>query len=328
MHTVGLWETGWVMDDLLAALKAAAEPTRLRLLALLEYNELTVSELTQILGQSQPRVSRHLKLMAEAGLVERFSEGTWAFYRVADRALGRALVRAIVDLIADQDPVLARDLERLEQVKAARAEAAAAYFSENAANWDSIRSLYMPEAEVEKAALELLGEAPIDKLLDIGTGTGRMLSVFAPRIGRGLGVDLNREMLAVARANLTQAQIQNCQVRQGDMYNLGLPAAEFDVAVIHQVLHFAEDPAAVIGEAARVLRPGGRLLVVDFAPHQLEFLRTEHAHRRLGFSDEEVDGLCRAAGFADVAVRHLIGGELTVTIWLAARAGAQTAAAA
>jgi ArsR family transcriptional regulator len=307
------------MEDLLAALKAAAEPTRLRLLALLEYNELTVSELTQILGQSQPRVSRHLKLMAEAGLVERFSEGTWAFYRVADQALGRTLVRAIVDLIVEEDPVLARDLERLEQVKAARAEAAAAYFSDNAANWDSIRSLYMPEAEVEKVVLELLGGEPIGKLLDIGTGTGRMLSIFAPQIERGLGVDMNREMLTVARANLAQAQIQNCQVRQGDMYHLGVPSADFDVAVFHQVLHFAEDPAEAVQEAARVLRPDGRLLIVDFAPHQLEFLRTEHAHRRLGFGDEEVDAMCRAAGFTEVSVRHLVGGELTVTIWLATR---------
>jgi ArsR family transcriptional regulator len=305
------------MEDLLAALKAAAEPTRLRLMALLEYNELTVSELTQILGQSQPRVSRHLKLMAEAGLVERFSEGTWAFYRVADTALGRALTRSIVDLIVEEDPVLSRDLERLEQVKASRAEAAAAYFSDNAANWDSIRSLYMPEAEVEKAVLELLGGEPIGKLLDIGTGTGRMLTTLSGRIGRGLGVDMNREMLAVARANLAQAQIQNCQVRQGDMYNLGLATADFDAAVIHQVLHFAEDPGAVVQEAVRVLKPGGRLLIVDFAPHQLEFLRTEHAHRRLGFSDDEVAGLCRSAGFGEVSIRHLVGGELTVTIWLA-----------
>ncbi|MBI1181115.1 MAG: metalloregulator ArsR/SmtB family transcription factor [Alphaproteobacteria bacterium] len=307
------------MEDLLAALKAAAEPTRLRLLSLLEYNELTVSELTQILGQSQPRVSRHLKLMAEAGLVERFSEGTWAFYRVADRPLGRTLVRAIADLIDGDDPVMARDMERLEQVKAARAEAAAAYFSENAAIWDTIRSLYMPEAEVEKAILELLGGGPIGKLLDIGTGTGRILSILSPQIERGLGIDANREMLAVARANLDLAQIQNCQVRLGDMYHLGLPSAEVDLAVIHQVLHFAEEPSTAVQEAARVVRPDGRLLIVDFAPHQLEYLRTEHAHRRLGFGDDEVAGYCRAAGFDDVAVRHLVGGELTVTLWLAGR---------
>lgn len=309
------------MDDLLAALKAAAEPTRLRLLALLEYNELTVSELTQILGQSQPRVSRHLKLMAEAGLVDRFSEGTWAFYRVADRPLGRTLVRAIADLIDSEDPVMSRDMERLEQVKDARAEAAATYFTENAPIWDTIRSLYMPEAEVEKAMLELLGNEPIGKLLDVGTGTGRILSILSPQIGRGLGVDTNREMLAVARANLDQAQIQNCQVRLGDMYTLGLSAAEVDVAVIHQVLHFAEDPAAAVAEAARVLHPDGRLLIVDFAPHQLEFLRVEHAHRRLGFSDDEVIAYCRAAGFGEVVTRHLVGGELTVSLWLASRPG-------
>ena len=313
------------MDELLAALKAAAEPTRLRLLALLEYNELTVSELTQILGQSQPRVSRHLKLLAEAGLVDRFSEGTWAFYRVAEGEPGRALVRSIVDLIPEEDSTLARDLDRLEQVKQVRVETAAAYFRENAENWDAIRSLYTPEAEVEAAILSLLDENGLGEVLDIGTGTGRILTILSPRINRGIGIDMSREMLSVARSNLDQAHVQNCQVRQGDMYNLGLPPVSADVAVFHQVLHYAEDPLAAVQEAGRVVRPDGQLLVVDFAPHGLEFLRTEHAHRRLGFADEEVAGWCRAAGFEDVSVSHLEGNELTVSIWLARRNGGRPA---
>jgi ArsR family transcriptional regulator len=313
------------MDDLLAALKAAAEPTRLRLLALLEYNDLTVTELTQILGQSQPRVSRHLKLLAESGLVDRFSEGTWAFYRVGDRDVARALVRAIVDLIPEDDAVLARDLERLDQVKNARAEAAAAYFRDNAENWDAIRSLYTPEAEVEATILDLFDGEEIDHLVDVGTGTGRMLAIFSPQIERGIGIDMSREMLSVARANLDQAQVQNCQVRQGDMYNLGLSAESADVAVFHQVLHYAEDPAAAVAEAGRVVKSDGALLIVDFAPHALEYLRSDHAHRRLGFTDEEVAGWCRSAGFSDVTVRHLEGGELTVTLWLARRTGARPA---
>ena len=308
-----------VMDDLLAALKATAEPTRLRLLALLDYNELTVSELTQILGQSQPRVSRHLKLLAEAGLVERFSEGTWAFYRAADGEPGRALVRSIVDLIPEDDAILSHDLDRLEQVKRVRAETAASYFRENAENWDAIRSLYTPEAEVETVILALLDDDDLGDVLDIGTGTGRMLTILSSRIDKGVGIDMSREMLSVARANLDAAKVQNCQVRQGDMYHLGLPPGSADIALFHQVLHYAEDPQAAVQEAGRVVRGDGQLLIVDFAPHDLEFLRTDHAHRRLGFADEEVAGWCRSAGFKDVTVRHLEGGELTVTLWLARR---------
>ncbi|MFN3232828.1 MAG: ArsR/SmtB family transcription factor [Alphaproteobacteria bacterium] len=309
------------MDDLLAWLKAAAEPTRLRLLALLDGNELTVSELTQILGQSQPRVSRHLKLMAEAGLVERFSEGTWAFYRLSERVQARSLVRSVVDLIPEDDDIAARDLDQLEQVKAARASAAAAYFSDNAENWDRIRSLYTPEDKVEEAILALLGNEPIGTLLDVGTGTGRILSVLSGQIDRGIGIDINRDMLAVARANLDEAGASHCQVRQGDMYHMGIVDGGADTAIFHQVLHFAEDPASAVREAGRVVGPGGRLLIVDFAPHELEYLRADHAHRRLGFADEEVAAWCRAAGFTDVSVKHMTGGELTVALWLARRKG-------
>ncbi len=313
-----------LMDDLLAWLKAAAEPTRLRLLALLDCNELTVSEITQILGQSQPRVSRHLKLMAEAGLVERFSEGTWAFYRLSDNPQARTLVRSIVDMVPEADQTAARDLDQLELVKATRAEAAASYFSENADDWDRIRSLYTAEAKVEEAILDLLGPDPIDLLLDVGTGTGRILSVLSDRIQRGVGVDSNRDMLAVARANLDQSGADNCQVRQGDMYHLGMADNAADMAIFHQVLHFAEDPATAVREAGRVVGRGGRLLIVDFAPHELEFLRSEQAHRRLGFADEEVSSWCRAAGFDDITIKHLRGGELTVTLWLARRQGTGT----
>ncbi|MDX1580275.1 MAG: metalloregulator ArsR/SmtB family transcription factor [Alphaproteobacteria bacterium] len=305
------------MEALLTALKAAAEPTRLRLLALLEHNELAVSELTQILGQSQPRVSRHLKLLAEAGLVDRFAEGTWAFYRIAEGQLATALATLLVDLIPEDDTVLARDLQRLDEIKASRAEAATAYFRDNAGEWDTLRSLYTPEGAVESAILEILGDQPIDTLVDIGTGTGRMLVILKDRIERGMGIDMSRDMLSVARANLDAADAQNCQVRLGDMYHLALEDHSADVALFHQVLHYAEDPAQAVLEASRVVRPGGRILVVDFAPHDLEELRTEHAHRRLGFSDEEVSAWLKKAGAEEVEVRHLKGGELTVTLWLA-----------
>ena len=304
------------METLLTALKAIAEPTRLRLLVLLEHNELTVTELTQILAQSQPRVSRHLKLMSEAGLIERFSEGTWAFYRVVENSSIAPLIQQLVDMVPEDDATLARDFERLDQVKSGRAEAAAEYFSENADRWDEIRSLYSPEAEVEAAVVKLLGEQPVASLLDIGTGTGRMLSLFSPQIEKGVGVDMSREMLAVARANLDAEGIQNCQVRQGNMYNLHLSNGSVDLAIFHHVLHFADDPAAAVAEAGRVTGPTGRMVIVDFAPHGLEYLRADHAHRRLGFTDEEVASWCRAAGFNAVSCRHLEGSELTVTIWL------------
>ncbi len=287
----------------------------MRLLALLGHSELTVTEVTQILGQSQPRVSRHLKLMCEAGLLDRFREGTWAFYRLTEKGQCAELARLLVDLIPIDDPVYARDLERLEAIKAARAEAAAEYFRVNAANWGKIRSLYVPEAELEQSMLEILGDREINDLLDVGTGTGRMLTLFAPRIKRGIGYDMSHEMLALARTNLDEAGVRNCQVRHGDMYSIPMPNESVDVVLFHLVLHYADDPAAAIHESARLLRPGGEMLIVDFAPHDIEYLRTEHAHRRLGFSDQEVENWLAAARLHLESTRHFEGTELTVTIW-------------
>jgi len=299
------------MDELLVGLRAAAEPSRLRLLALCAHAELTVTELTQILGQSQPRVSRHLKLLCDAALLDRCREGTWVFYRAAQHGPGAELTRVIIDQIPDSDAVLARDLARLADVRRARAEAAAAYFRANAERWDKIRSLHVDDAEVEQAALDLLPADRVGDLLDIGTGTGRLLELFADRARSAVGIDLSREMLAVARANLDRAALAHQAVAQaGD---------SFDSAIVHQVLHYAEEPGEVIQEAARVLRPGGRLVVVDFAPHALEDLREEHAHRRLGFRDDEIAQWFRAAGFEAAPVISLAGNPLTVNIWQATR---------
>lgn len=313
------------MDALLMALKAAAEPTRLRLLALCAHGELSVTDLTQILDQSQPRVSRHLKLLSDAGLLERFREGTFAYFRLARRGPAAELARTLVDAIPGDDPALACDLERLEAIRRARGEAAATYFRENAARWHVVRRLHVPEREVETALLSLLPETGVRDLLDIGTGTGRMLELLGPRVDHALGVDSSREMLAVARARLAHADLRNCQVRHADMYQLPVATASVDVAVLHQVLHYAEEPAEVLAEAARVLRPGGRLLVVDFARHTLESLRAEHAHRRLGFTEDEIADWCREAGLACAPAVHLPGDPLTVTIWPATRIRAMVA---
>ena len=309
------------MDFRLGALKAAAEPTRLRLLALCAHGELTVSDLTHILGQSQPRVSRHLKMMLDAGLLHRFREGTWAHFRIAETGPSAELARTLVDMIPVDDPTLTLDLERLEQIKRVRAEAAAAYFRENASRWDRIRSLHVPEREVEDALLRLLPDRSVDDLLDVGTGTGRMLELFGPRIARGVGVDLSREMLAVARAHLERAGLRHCHVRQADMYQLPVPSASFDAVLVHQVLHYAETPGDAVAEAARVLRPGGRLLVIDFERHDVETLRADHAHRRLGFDEAEVVGWLRAVGLRPGPAVRLPGSPLTVLVWPADRLG-------
>lgn len=299
---------------LLASLRAAAEPTRLRLLALCAQGELAVSELTQILGQSQPRVSRHLKLLCDAGLLGRLREGAWVFYRIEE---GAELAQTLIGQLSADDTVIARDLERLAAVRKARARKAAAYFRANAERWNEIRSLHVDDGEVEAALQRLFAQDPeIPDFLDVGTGTGRMLEIFGRKVRHGTGVDLSREMLALARANLDQASLKHCHVRLGDMYALPVPDASIDVALFHQVLHFADEPAAAIAEAARVLRPGGRLAVVDFAPHDLENLRTEHAHRRLGFGDREVGLWFRAAGLDILETESLQGRPLTVKIWL------------
>jgi ubiquinone/menaquinone biosynthesis C-methylase UbiE len=282
--------------------------------------ELTVSELKEILRQSQPRLSRHLRLLAEAGLVERFREGSWAFFRLGESGGSADLAHLLIGRLKTDDPIVVRDRERLAAVRAARAAAAQNYFRRHAAQWDRIRQLHAADAAVEEAIRAALTDKPIRALLDLGTGTGRMLELFAPDIERGLGLDLSLDMLALARARLDRAGLKHCSVRYGDIYDLALPRDSFDVVIIHQVLHFLDDSARAIAEAARVLRPSGRLLVVDFASHDLEFLREEYAHRRLGFAAEVVTQWLEAAGL-DVVQQQTLppgpDGKIAVSLWLA-----------
>lgn len=312
-------------DDLVTLLRAGGEPSRLRILAILTAGDLTVKDLTTVLGQSQPRISRHLKLLTEAGLVERFPEGAWVYYRLADQGLGAAIVRALVDRLDPADAVVARDRERLEAVKREHATRTADYFARNAGDWERLRTLHVEEARVEEAIRAALGERAFGALLDLGTGTGRLLTLLADRYDRAVGIDASHDMLIAARSELDRAGVTSARVQQGDVYALALPRDAFDVVTIHQVLHYLDDPGRALAEAARTLRPGGRLLVVDFAPHDQEFLRESHAHRRLGFSHGEIARLMELAGLELVSVHDLpptdrpSGGDgaLTVTLWLA-----------
>lgn len=313
------------LDRLLLGLRAVAEGTRLRILALCAHGELTVSDLVEILGQSQPRVSRHLKLLVEGGLLERQQEGNWAFYRLSERGAAAALARQIVDLIPDDDPEHALDLKRLEEVRAGWAVQAEAYFKRNAATWDRVRALHVDEAKVDAALRRLLGRESVGELLDIGTGTGRVLELLGDKVVAAIGIDRSLDMLKVARANVLRAGLRHCQVRHADMSRLPFQDGRFDAAVLHMALHYAEDPAAALCEAGRVLRPGGRLIVVDFDEHEQTALREQHAHRWLGFSATRMERLFEQAGLAAGPPERLPGQPLTVCLWTARRAANDTA---
>lgn len=307
------------LNETLLTLRAAAEESRLRILALLADGELSVSDLTEILGQSQPRISRHLKLLVGAGLIERHREGAWAFFRIADGPATRVL-RPILDALDLSDQRIAGDRERLSAVRQQRAQAAQGFFARLAPEWDRLRSLQASEALVESAILHALGSKPIHNLLDLGTGTGRMLQLLGKRAGRAVGLDANHAMLSVARANLERSGVR-AELRQGDIYVPPFARGSFDLVVIHQVLHYLDDPARALREAAHLVAPGGRLLVVDFAPHTLEFLRESQAHRRLGFATEQVAGWLQEATLDCTLTRELAPpnngeGQLTVILWL------------
>ena len=316
------------MEELLAGLRAAAEATRVRILFVLSHGEFNVSELTQILGQSQPRVSRHLKLMTEAGLITRHKEGNWVLFRAREQELGGALSRAIVDLLPGADAELARDLGRLQEVRQTRAEIAARYFRDNAPRWEDLRSLHVREQDVELAMRRLAGPAQFKLHLDLGTGTGSVLRLFAPQAAQSIGIDSSRDMLAIARLNLEKENLRHAQVRHGDIYALPFADGSCDFITIHQVLHYLDDPARALAEAVRVLAPGGRMLITDFAPHDLEKLRELHAHRRLGVSSEDMAPWLARANVT--LARHDVlpppwrkdETGLTVSLWLAEKTAA------
>jgi ubiquinone/menaquinone biosynthesis C-methylase UbiE/DNA-binding transcriptional ArsR family regulator len=308
--------------------QALADSTRLRILVLLREMELSVGELAQVLGQSQPRVSRHLKILADAGVLERRKEGSWVFLTLSRREATDDLF-ALIDRWADRqaETLFESDRARTETVRAERAAAANRYFASHAEVWDQIRSLHVAESEVESVIDRTLGRRPLGRLVDIGTGTGRMIELFGPRSSEAIGIDRSSEMLRLARVKLEAAGIAS-SLRQGDMYALPLEDEVADTVIIHQVLHYAHSPATAIAEAARVLKAGGTLLIVDFAAHEREELRERDAHIRLGFEDQAMAEWFAAAGLATDHVEHLEGGELTVSLWRGVKPAERARAAA
>ena len=307
------------LAELVGVLKAAGEGTRLRLLALLADGDHSVKDLTEILKQSQPRVSRHLKLLADAGLVQRNAEGAWAYYGLAQDGDGAALAQWLISRVDARDADRRRDIERQRTVRADQQALATEYFAKVASSWDLLKTLHVPEEAVEAAVVGALGGSKVETLIDLGTGTGRMLEVLAGSYRRGIGIDSSREMLAVARSRLASAGVNHAQVRLGDIGDLDPAIGLADVIVIHQVLHYFDDPGRMLAQARRLLKPGGEMIIVDFAPHDLEFLRSEHAHRRLGLSQSQMSGWAAAAGLDVDAVREFPGENsergLTVCLW-------------
>lgn len=292
------------MDQTLLALRAAGEPTRLRLLVILSQSELTVSEICRMLGQSQPRVSRHLKVLCDAGLLERTPEGAWVFYRLSNRGPAAELARRILEAIPTDDTTVMRDIERLDVIKAEHASAAAQYFARSAQDFERLRQLYFSNPEVEAAMLSAIDGGDVEDFIDLGTGAGRLLEVFAGHVNNGLGIDASREMLAIARSNLEAKGLAHCSVRHADITNLNLADASADAVTIHHVLHFLDDPYSVVASAARLLRDNGTLIIVDFARHEQEAFREEFAHRRLGFADSEIQRWCHEVGLDRVSIDH------------------------
>ena len=315
--------------------RALADPTRLRILRLVDSMELAVGEVAQVLGQSHPRVSRHIGFLCDAGLTERRREGSWVFLRAQAASGGEtpfpARVRFLLAEAERVDPDFAASCEtdrrKLAKIRNHREEEAQTYFAAHAEDWDEVRRLHSSDETIEVELCRALGDAPVGRLLDIGTGTGRMAELFAERADHIVALDKSLAMLRVARARLQHLRADCVELVQGDFANLSFASASFDTVLFHQVLHFAQSPALALNEAARVVRPQGRIAIVDFAAHQHEELRERHAHARLGFSDEQMKNFLADAGFEPRDPDTLSDGELAVNIWIAERSGAHGKAA-
>lgn len=312
-------------DTILQVLKTVGEATRLRIVSVLRHGELSVTDLTDVLAQSQPRISRHLKLLADAGVLTRHREGARVFFQLDTRHAVAPVVSAILDELDPTDPIFVADYDRLSAVRERRHSAASEHFAEIASRWDQLRSLHAPEHDVDRAIITALGPRTDRTLIDLGTGTGRMIELLGtPDHQRLVGLDASHSMLSVARANFADSVLDGrVELRQADVYRTPFDSASFDLVVIHQVLHYLDDPATAIAEASRLVSPDGKVVIVDFAAHELEFLRSDHAHHRLGIRHDVLADWAHAAGLSLTERSTLqpatpnADSHLTVEIWVA-----------
>lgn len=315
------------------AFRALSDLTRLRILRLVSAMELAVGEIAQVLGQSQPRVSRHVSILCDAGLTDRRREGSWIFLRARSSAKETIAgqLHQLLALAERSDPELAAvcdaDRLRLASIRSLREDQAQEYFSQHAETWDELRRMHSSDERVENELISVLAGSPIGKVLDIGTGTGRIAELLAGQADHVVALDKSPAMLRLARARLQNFGSKITMI-QGDFASLPVEAASVDTVLFHQVLHFAQNPAHALIEAARVNRPGGRVVIVDFAAHQREELRERFAHARLGFTDAQIETLLVKAGYDPVAPVALEEGELIVKIWIGHRLATNAAAAA
>jgi ArsR family transcriptional regulator len=305
------------MNRELEAFKAVADPSRLRLLALCARGELTVTELTGVVGQSQPRVSRHLKVLCAAGLLDRFREQNWVYYRVPLGGPGAELARGLLRLLPETDAVLRLDRERLERMLTRRAEEV---------RGQALGESVPTPAGVDARIADLMGREALGDLLDIGTGTGRMLRLLGVAATTAVGVDISREMLVLARSNLHAAGLDHLSVRQGNMYQLRFADASFDTVTIDQVLYQADQPVEVLREAARVLRPGGRLLLVEFLTGEVPADGATSTESLL--TSARLARWCADAGLRPEASESLSARPWPLIVSIVRRPDAQRAAAA
>lgn len=310
------------MDQIVNALKTLGHSDRLRILALLSYGELTVSELVSILGMSQPRITQYIKSLEDADIIERLKEGSWVFSRInRNNQVVTALVVTVLNSLSESDPLLLADRRRLEDIRSARAKAANDFFATVAQDGGQLGDEYIPRKDIEAQIREVAGDGPFDFMVDLGTGTGRMLDVFADLVARGTGIDNNPDMLKVARHKISEDHMAHLSLRQADLRAAPLGDDVADIVTLHQVLHYLDEPEQALIEAARLLRPGGQVLITDFEAHNLDDFRKLYAHRRLGFTDVQMDNLLRQAGLITEDKRTIAAqdGQPDVKIWKAVK---------
>ncbi len=299
---------------MLETFKALSDPCRLRLTAVLLAGEFTVQELTSIMEMGQSRISRHLKILAEAGVLSVKRQGTWSYYKVGETGSFFRLIRHAFEQELEKLPQRSQDLGAVAVVLEERRRRSQEFFDQHARQWDDLARTLLPVPEYRRQLLELVPQEV--SVLEIGVGTGGLLLELASRASKVIGVDHSPAMLEEARRRLTSAGSSRIELRLGEMTHLPLPDASVGCVVANMVLHHAADPAAVLAEIGRVLIPGGIFVLADLARHERETAREQLADQWLGFDEDELSGWLRMTGFGKVACERIEGvsGQETVLV--------------